>query len=249
MGARALARYTSTSRRSAARSFPNAASSSSIGMVYGRPGVSEVKGADTDLAINPIIATTSTNGSQYTINLVAPGTGSYNRVGRKIRMKSLRLKGTVKYFYHRTVTTGVIPGANVRMVLVYDQQPSGAVPNFDTIFGRTSQAGTETCQYQDPVKYDSMGRFKILREWNFNFVPRLWNNEGGTVDGAIEEAPFDEYIKLNGLETVYSGQTSPCSIADVSTGGLYVYFRSDQNSATAYAFTDTNCVARLRYYD
>lgn len=218
--------------------------------VYGRPGNSEVKGCDYSLAVSPILATTNTNGSEVTVNLVAPGTGSYNRVGRKIRMKSLRIKGNFLYSYTRTATTGDLPAQVIRMVVVYDQQPSGVVPTYDTVFGRTIQDGTESTQYLDPIKYDSMGRFKILRECCFEMNPKLWNNEGGTTDLTEIEAHFDEYIKLNGLETVYSGQSSPCTIADVSTGGLYIFFRSDKNiTGTSVSSIGANSFARLRYYD
>lgn len=258
MSSRQMARYHSQNKRIAARyaRYPMTRQGTVIlgslpaSGVYGRPGNSEVKGCDYSLAVSPILATTNTNGSEVTLNLVAPGTGSYNRVGRKIRMKSLRLKGNFVYSYTREVTTGDLKAAVIRMVIVYDQQPSGAVPTYDTVFGRTVQDGTESTSYLDPIKYDSMGRFKILKECVFTMNPQLWNNEGGTTDLTQIEAHFDEYIKLKGLETVYSGQSSPCTIADLSTGGLYVYFRCDQNTTgTAVASIGSNSMARLRYYD
>jgi len=56
----------------------------------------EIKGMDTELAIaGPVLATTATNGDCFVLNLVQQGAGSWNRVGRKIRMKSLRLKGLI----------------------------------------------------------------------------------------------------------------------------------------------------------
>lgn len=247
---RSTKRYTPRTRSVLPRSSSSFVSSSSIGMVYGRPGTSEVKGCDYALTTSPILATTNTNGSQVTVNLVAPGVVSYNRIGRKIRMKSLRLKGNIQYAYTRTVTTGNLQSQVVRMVVVYDQQPSGAVPTFDTIFGRTVQDGTETAGYLDAVKYDSMGRFKILKESTYEMNPMIWNNEGGTTDLTYVQVNFDEYIKLHGLETVYSGQSSPCTIADLSTGGLYVFFRSDNYVAgTSEASITSNSFARLRYYD
>ena len=59
---------------------------------------------------------------------------------------------------------------------------------------------------------------------------------------------MDRFIPLKGLETIYSGQSSPCTIADISTGALYIIFRSEtSNGASNWAVK--NSIGRLRYYD
>ena len=61
---------------------------------------------------------------------------------------------------------------------------------------------------------------------------------------------FDEYIKLNNLETVFSGQSIPMSISDISTGGLYIFFRALANQAgIAQISVSSLSNARLRYSD
>lgn len=211
----------------------------------------ELKGVDTELAIaGPIISTTNTNADAFVLNLIPPGTASFNRVGRKCILKTARLYGNAQYSYAGTATTGVYNGSVLRMVVVWDKQPSGALPAFDTIFGSTDQAGTESADVLDPVRYDSMDRFRILRDTRIVANPTTGNAEGGTLDSIELRFLFDEFIKLPNLETTYSGQSATQTIADISSGGLYVFFRADESVDTTADWTiHASSKCRLRYVD
>lgn len=213
------------------------------------PSSGELKGVDTSLSLNPILSTTNTNGSMFTLNLVVPGSGSFNRVGRKIRMASVRLNGLFRMTYGPEATTNNIAGNQIRMLLVYDRQPSGVLPTFDSMFGLTTQDGTETSTYMAPLRYDNTERFRVLRDVRVCSQVEAVNTTTGTVNSVTQVVEFDEYIKLGGLETVYSGQSSPQTIADLSSGALYVIFRCDLNAASFVTSVDPDSYARLRYYD
>jgi len=206
------------------------------------------KGMDTSLTATGIDATTNTNSFTTVLNLIQTGTGSWNRIGKKTHIKSVRLVGRIQFNFTPTFATGVHNDTCVRMVLVWDKQPSGAaIPAFDTIFGITDQTGAEGCPHiHCPPRYDNFDRFKILRD--VNIIPTAENivSFGGAPSG-IFQVPFDEYVKCNSLESVYSGQSAPMTIADISTGALYCIFRSvtDQANSTA----DITAHARLRYTD
>ena len=188
-----------------------------------RPG--ELKGVDTSLSLSPVIATTNTNASSFVLNLIQSGTGSWNRIGKKIRLKSVRLRGVARFVYKADGTSGEINSNNLRMIVVWDKQPCGnAVPAFDQIFGRTDQDGIESTEWMDQLKYDNTGRFSVLRDVVFDMNPSTGNR--GTPTGTVTLShSFDEFIKLGGREVVYSGQSSPMTIADVSSGAVYVFFR------------------------
>lgn len=209
----------------------------------------ELKGVDTSLSLNPILSTTNTNGSMFTLNLVAPGSGSYNRVGRKIRMASVRLNGLFRMTYANEAGTNNIAGNQIRMLLVFDRQPSGVLPTFDSMFGLTSQDGTESSTYMAPLRYDNTERFRVLRDVRVCTNIGAVNSTTGSLNSITSVVKFDEYIKLGGLETVYSGQSAAQTIADVSSGALYVIFRCDINAATFVTSVDPDSYARLRYYD
>lgn len=209
----------------------------------------ELHGCDTAMTIAAasLLATTNTNASSFTLNLIQQGTGFFNRVGRKISMKSIRLK------YHLVCrhfqTTQDVVSSVCRAVVIYDQQPSGTLPTYDTIFAQTDQAGTDTGTILDNVRFDNTSRFKVLSDKVFvsNAMTMV-----GTTDADYQDINHfcDEYVKLKGLETVFSGTSSPATIADISTGALYVYFRATQNAGTLSQWrSEATSVARLRFYD
>jgi len=217
-------------------------------IAYARPA-GELKGVDGYIALDPIIDTTSTNASCTVVNLIDPGTASFNRIGRKIRMKSLRLKMIFLHVSAPAATTSNVINNVVRMVVVYDKQPSGAIPTFDDIFGCSDRAGTETGGFYSNLRYDNTDRFKVLKD---RYIPM--NATLATTAGSTNQARFvhtcEEYIDLKGLETVYSGQSSPCTIADVSSGALYVFYRANLNTTTTnFTLIDGDSNFRLRYMD
>jgi len=210
----------------------------------------ELKGVDVSLAISPVLGSTNTNGSCTLLNAIAPGTGSYNRVGRKVHLKSIRLKGDMYVLIDQTAEGATLTDALVRMVVVWDKQPSGTLPTYDAIFGQTDQAGSEACNLWDTLRYDNTDRFTVLRDKMFLVRNNFANNSAAGNPGAnVMLQEFDEFIPLQGRETQYSGQSSTCTIADISTGGLYVYWRSRNNTPSEHVVTIENSQGRLRYYD
>lgn len=213
----------------------------------GRPTPGEVKGVDTALS-GTIIASTNSNAGITIVNPVQAGTGSWNRIGRRITMKSLRITGALQTIYLPDSVTGAFAVPCIRMVVVYDRQiSSGTLPNFDAIFGRTDQAGTETATVFDSLKYDNMDRFAIIKDCVYSQEPGIIES-GGTTNSMTHHWAVDEYIKLKGLETTYASTSNPITSADISTGGLYVIFRSNADAVTNRSAPD-NMTARLRYYD
>lgn len=226
-----------------------AVSASSMIAAVRRAG--EKKGMDTPLSVGAVVATTNTNDDALVLNLVQQGAGSWNRIGRKVNLTSVRLRGIARHTSATAATSGDLNANGLRMIVVWDKQPSGAaIPTFDTIFGLTQQDGTESATYLAPVRYDNMDRFSVLRDCHITMSPQLWNNEGGTTDAARYDYAFDEYIKLGTREVVYLGQSNPMTIADISTGALYVYFRAEADTAgTNQVAIDADSFARLRYSD
>jgi len=209
----------------------------------------ELKGMDTALTQASVIATTNTNANSVVLNLVQQGAGSWNRIGRKIHLKSLRLRGEVQWINDGAAGTDNLDANVCRMVVVWDKQPSGAaIPTFDTVFGVTDQTGTESTTFLNPIKYDNMDRFVVLRDCAIDFSPNLWNGGAAAVADTKYKKVFDEYIDMKSKEVVFLGQSNPMTIADISTGALYLAFRANNNSANGTCFNEAG-IARLRYRD
>lgn len=209
----------------------------------------ELKCMDTTLSQTDIVASTSDTSSSNVLNIVEVGNASWNRIGKTIHMQSMRIKGMLSYSYAPQATTGSILGTVVRMVVVYDKQPSGSQPAFSTIFGQQTLDGTESTLIFSNLKPDNTGRFKVIRDKYYEFQPRLWNNEAGTVDSGEAVKWVDEYVDLKGIKAIYSGQSDPGVMADISSGGLYVYFRSQAYTDTTAEVQFKNASCRLRFKD
>lgn len=214
-----------------------------------RSAAQEKKGVDTDLTNATIVATTNTNDDIFVTNLIQMGSGSWNRIGKRAILKSLRVKGFVQFLQYTTVATGVAYPPTFRLIVVWDKQPSGnAIPAFDQIFGITAQDGTESCpSITCPPRYDNMDRFKVLKDCMY-VPPPMSVSSTGTAPVTQVYVPVDEYIKLPLLECVFSGQSQPMTIADISTGALYVIMRQT-NAAGNLSQTGFQGNARLRYTD
>lgn len=250
-GARARASSSSSSARRTSYAASRVAAGDTV-IVGGGPQVyrssGELKGMDTSLTTAGITFTMTNADSSHILNLVQQGAGSWNRVGRKIQLHSLRLKLDGTYSFQPETTTGDITGVNMRMIVVYDNQPSGAAqPGIDDIIGVTIQDGTEGSNYLDPVKYDVMGRYTILRDKVVSLNPNAQNTSGGTMEKVTQSFYLDEFINLKGLATIYGGQSDPMTIADIQSGAIYVYFRKSADKGTCSL--SSNSRARLRYVD
>jgi len=204
----------------------------------------EVKCCDLNFDISGVLNSTNTNGQIAPVNCIQPGTGSWNRIGKKIKMKSVRYKFQISFQGQPGTST---QNGTLRCVLVYDKQPSSqAVPTFNQIFGSTDQTGSEsTYGIFDNLRVDNTERFSVLKDDVFTS-----NNMPVSTPNISEwQAYVDVFIPLKGLETVFSGQSNPCTIADISTGALYIICRAVDNAAGTGQAAITDSSVRLRYYD
>jgi len=250
---RSLGRALTARKRRASRS--SAVYDRRMGRGLGIPGVGrsawpgEKKGMDTGLAqASGIIATTNTNANAVVLNLIRSGAGSWERVGRKVNMLSLRLKGVARCQVTPNAVTGAIALNYLRMVVVHDALSTGAaIPAYDQIFAQQDQAGTESGLVLSLPKYDNAERFKVLRDMmltpNTAAIASL-----GTTQVSQFDVCFDEYLKLKGIPATYATNSAPMTIADISSGAIYIYFRATTASDVAWEVVSGSS-ARLRYGD
>jgi len=215
----------------------------------------EIKGVDYDgfTYDNGLSSTLSNNTDIYLLNSILAGSSSWNRIGRKANLLSLRLLGTIYWSFRRSGTTNFQPMNWVRMALVWDKQPTGTIPTYNSIFGTTDSAGTETADLADPLKYDNMARFKVVRNWILQPPMVKGADAAGAVYGGQQLIPiqFDEFVKLPTLETTFGASAG--GIGDIATGALYLVFKSQHNIGTADTYNvmaiAENFKARLRFTD
>lgn len=111
--------------------------------------IQEKKSIDTTINANP-----STTATITLVNGCATGTDFTERIGRKIRIKSIQL---------RMMTLGGIASANVRYALVMDRQANGVAPQYADIFN-----GAGVPEFNN---LNNRNRFVILFDKLFSMDP------------------------------------------------------------------------------
>lgn len=152
-----------------------------------------------------------TTGSVTLIATIAQGVTTLTRVGKKITLKSLQIRG---YCASNTATTVAMGCAFV----VYDRRPTAAgLPAItDILTGASSYAFTNS---------DNQGRFSIL--WRRNFVTA---GAATTPTTGLEIQDCNDFIKVN-RPCVYKGLGTG-AIGDIEEGALYLVTAGNQAVGT-----------------
>jgi len=181
------------------------------------------------------------------INLLTVGSSAWNRIGRKITMKSLYIQGN--FFTTNTGLQTDIPQF-ARMIVVYDKQPNGALPAIaDLLRDQVNSASdSNVTSPQSGLNLNNRERFEIIR--NLRWVLPT-QGTGGTAAGPVTATAdlmhFEEYAKLGNREVHYKADSSPGVIGDLATGSLFICTLGNQTSGNEpYAATMS---IRLRYSD
>lgn len=207
----------------------------------------ELKGVDIDIDDTSILVSTASNANCKVLNLMKEGNGTENRVGKKINIKSVRIKGVANYNYTPEGVTGNINAGIMRMVLVWDKQPNGVKPLYNKVFSRINQEGVETSEFLDNVNPSNTSRFSVLKDKIFQANPTVMNTSGGTTNAVKLNYMFDEYLTMN-KDTIYDKTAGTITIANIATGALYLYYISNIQG-TPGTWSITNGVSKLRYTD
>jgi len=172
--------------------------------------------AATYLALN-------TTGTIQCVNLIQVGSSMFNRIGRKIEMKSIRLVCDIETL---NVTRATITPDIGRIMVIYDRQTNGANPAQADFLQDTDQAGTNYTTAFSGLNMNNRERFVTLIDKKLS-LPQGTATAGVLTnvfpnDGLSIPAQFDEFRKLRGLTTHYKADSNPAVIGDISTGGLFI---------------------------
>lgn len=105
----------------------------------------------------------------YTLNLTIEGVANFNRLGRRIRMKSIQITGAWQPF-NASGGTGTFAEQPIfaRFAVVYDRQPSpaGTPPTYNEIWMGRDASGTANNAANEPwspPNVDNIDRFQVWR--------------------------------------------------------------------------------------
>lgn len=206
----------------------------------------EIKTIDT----LPLLKSISTTAVFTLLNGVQEGAGFNNRVGRKIMMRSVRITGNV---FFEGGGAGNSSNDYVRIMIVYDRQPNGAVPAIADILASQNDTTTVDSTAWANLNMNNAERFYVIRDkrialQNFNGGALSAGTVNSTLQTLTESSTnIDMFVKLKGLETHFKSSSNPAVVADIASGSLYLITYGINSAANAgWAFTSTS---RVRYHD
>lgn len=163
------------------------------------------------------------------VGTVPMGSGNTQRVGNKIKWKSVQIRGTV---FTGASNTGPVKSS---MMLIYDRFPPDSVPSITTVLV------TDNCNSM--LNDENRNRFVILRRWDWI---------GASSQQNMPNAGYynvDEYVKLKGLPCDYKGgSTGSGGFGDIRVGALYLAFTGDANVVPLHQPSITGNI-RVRFAD
>lgn len=160
-----------------------------------------------------------TTGSVTLVAAIPQGAAEVARIGKKAQYKSFQLNGSVDH-HSSTATT------QYAYMLVYDREPTGALPNITDILNTISASSFNNDANSD--------RFKILRRWDGCII-------GGTTTLTSKSAVnVHEYVKCNlpiQFKNVGTG-----AIGDIAKGAVYLVTVGSHPAGTSSA----SLIVRIR---
>lgn len=165
-------------------------------------------------------------GSLALLNTVPQGASTSQRVGKKILLKSLLMRG---FAY-----TGTTAGAqDVAWMIVYDRRPTGSLPAITDVL----TAAAPTAFMND----NNTTRFIVLKRCH---EVMLGNTTTPATGGEAIEADF--YLPLRGLPQIFKSAGTG-AIADIEEGALYLITVGNRPAGTTAATLSASF--RVRYVD
>lgn len=190
--------------------------------------------------------TISTTGTFNLLNGIQEGSSFFNRIGRKVTMKSLRFIGNIK-----AGTAGALDEYS-RIMILYDRQPNAAFPVTSDVLASVDNTGSSTSTSYDHLNMNNAERFLVLADIRID-APNLQSaaqqspSVGSVIDYTKNEVNIDRFIKLTNLETHYKSSSNPAVVSDINTGSL-ILFTLGKNASATQNLTLT-WSSRLRYMD
>jgi len=200
--------------------------------------------ANTELKVQDLaVATYQVNTTGSITLLAVPITGAdFNaRIGRRIRLKSLFLRGRIMLEGLNSVTLNqpyIAQAQQGRLMIVFDLQPNGAAPAITDILNTADPASHLNLNNRD--------RFRVILDQEFFLDPAVYNTANSTSAWARTGQNVKKYKKIN-LDMIFNAVNGG-TVADIASGALYMVWIG---SAAAGTNTDMNFIGatRVRYQD
>lgn len=217
-------------RRQAVGSIPIDISRSTLNRLAGRMYNGELKTVDTAYAGVTLNATTT---NVALLNGVASGANFFNRVGNKISPQSIDSDMIIA-----NTSTTAAAWIWYRAALIWDKQPTGALPTYADIFQNIDSAGAASSTGLAGRNLQTTDRFQSIAMQDGVLQPL---NAASSSPSVIR---LKFFRTLAGRQQQFKGTTA--AIGDISSGALYLVIAASTDATNTMSFWGDH---RFRYHD
>jgi len=206
-------------------------------------------------------ASMASNTDIYVVNAMREGPSWYERIGKKVQNASVRVRMNIVHEYasHLAATIGTF-GNFLRWVLIYDREPNGVIPAFNTMFQDvTAQGGTVSTPISS-LGLANSDRFRVLADEIVTMNPTaapvvadydpITGNTSSTFP-CINEYFIDRYVDLSKrkLESTYKSTQATPDITNFSSGAIYLVLKPKQYVLGYNTLTVVSLAVRSKFND
>lgn len=172
----------------------------------------------------------NTTGSVTLINPVSTGSDFTNRIGRRINMTSIALRGLLS-----NDTVGPTEPQNCRIMLIQDLQTNGVIATIAEIF--------QAAQANSFMNLNNREKFKVIMDKQI-CLGRFNATAGATLSPTPGCEIINEYRKVN-IPVFFEGPNA--DIGSISSGAIYLVTLG--NSAAGVGDSNFTWSSRIRFVD
>lgn len=190
--------------------------------------ITERKYFDSEVSQGTVLSSTSSwAGMEFdpvTLNtLFAPVTGDdfNNRTGRKVQVIAIKIKGYISAAAQANQAAGD-NAANIRIILVQDQQTNGAQLNSEDVI-TSGAASSAINMFQNPAFF---GRFRVLKDKNLFLQSPSMTYDGTNIEQAGVVKAFKMQVKFQKPVVVHFNSTNGGTVADIVDNSFHIIMNS-----------------------
>ncbi len=181
----------------------------------------EMKYFDTEHSTTAIPASTDWTGTEFPPNVGTPttivnpvvGAAINNRIGRKIKVHKIRVKGVINVPAQINITAGD-DAALCRLAFVCDSQTNGSQAQGESIFADPT-TDTALHAFSSFQSLANLGRFKVIKDKSINLQNPNLSYDGTNMESQGLTIPFKFNVLYRNPVTVSFNATNGGTIADV----------------------------------
>jgi len=153
--------------------------------------------------------------------LFAPVTGNdiANRIGRKVNVVKLTVRGSISTAAQINQTAADVQG-DVRVILFMDQQTNATQAQGEQLM--ISPSASAIIAVNGFQNYANFGRFRVLKDKTFRFPQPAMTWDGTNVEQAGVTVPFKWTIKFKQPITVHYNGTDGGTFADIVDNSFHI---------------------------